>query len=695
MCYGVILALEAVTLFMPSNSSSGDIPLDVYYRLPEGAFHFPYPGFEWLPLLPPVWMNVLAVTMGLGGLAMAAGLIYRFSAVLGFTCWMYFYLVESTRTYWMSHYYLMSIIGLMMCLMPAARKWSLDEKIFKKKDDADGLVPLWTLGILRIQLVITYFYAGLAKVNADWLLDFQPVGYFLSQPHIGELPGVISSALSTKAAAGIISWAGALFDLLIGFVLLVPKWRKIGMILMVGFHSMNHFLLFRDIGWFPLLGILSALIFFAPDWPARFLSYFGWVKINVSKAPKELPVSRNRLNPIVYAFICAWIFFQVIIPLRHLAIPGDARFTFEGLAFSWRLKAEVYRSMPAELHVVDRDLVTSSDDKYLLNWDNWPGEKIIYRQLPDEDINWNQLPPILIIEEPIVGQRILLNPMGLHESVGDGTLRQSLAILYEFWENSYGRKPDKVELTLSTDKLIEGWRSARTIKSLETTNSDSLILSQIIAKHGPTGDSRMMPLISRLHPFALNGRKPPEKQMIIVYDDNLIKSDENSISTVLTEKWINGPLTRSPHDEKYDDSNGFPPIIHIGSTSPLNIRNLKISGPTLTDYTAKPDLPPSILWNYLEDLNVSKAMHMGTQPFLLREYCRHIASTDAYLKGRPVEIFAETFVSMNGRPFQPIVDPETNLAKAPLKIMGHHDWIYNLKYKRIPKNNRLPGFYLK
>ena len=31
------------------------------------------------------------------------------------------------------------------------------------------------------QLVITYFYAGLAKVNADWLLDAVPMRDFLAK----------------------------------------------------------------------------------------------------------------------------------------------------------------------------------------------------------------------------------------------------------------------------------------------------------------------------------------------------------------------------------------------------------------------------------------------------------------------------------------------------------------------------------
>src|SRR5215813_6767212 len=46
---GLVMALEAWSLCRPSASSNGKIPLEVFYTGPDVKFHFPYPGFHWLP----------------------------------------------------------------------------------------------------------------------------------------------------------------------------------------------------------------------------------------------------------------------------------------------------------------------------------------------------------------------------------------------------------------------------------------------------------------------------------------------------------------------------------------------------------------------------------------------------------------------------------------------------------------------
>ena len=49
----------------------------------------------------------------------------------------------------------------------------------------------WQVGILRAQMIVLYFFAGLAKLNPDWLLNAQPLAIWLSAktntPLIGNL----------------------------------------------------------------------------------------------------------------------------------------------------------------------------------------------------------------------------------------------------------------------------------------------------------------------------------------------------------------------------------------------------------------------------------------------------------------------------------------------------------------------------
>src|SRR6516164_7555137 len=224
---GVVMALEAWSLCRPSASSNGRIPLEVFYTGPGVQFHFPYPGFHWLPIMAPNWIEATVALLAIGGVMMAMGLLYRIAAIIVFLSWGYLYAIESTRTYWMSYHYLELLVTFLLIWMPAARRLSFDAWVadhFQKitdarlplgsqpgrRDSSAGRsigwtrifgnanrrrnIPFWTLLLLRGQLVIAYFYAGVAKLNADWLLDAQPVRYYLSQPRWIEDYGSLLSA---------------------------------------------------------------------------------------------------------------------------------------------------------------------------------------------------------------------------------------------------------------------------------------------------------------------------------------------------------------------------------------------------------------------------------------------------------------------------------------------------------------------
>src|SRR5690242_13736768 len=318
---GVVMALEAISLCFPSASTFGKTPLEVFYTGPNVKFTFPYEGFQWVPMLPAHWIYGIVALQVVAGIAMAAGLCYRASSAMVFLAWAYLYVVESTRTYWMSHHYLELLTAFLMIWMPAARRYSLDAW-FARGSIPLKTVPNWTLLLLRGQLVVSYFYAGVAKVNADWLLDGEPVRYFLSKAraiadygsslsptHLGFLKRILHS----NECVYFISYAGAVFDLSVGFLLLYRRTRIFGIVLMLIFHATNHFIIFNDIGFFPLLGVTTALIFLDADWPERFWRWFR----------------RPRLaKP-------DWTWFAV----------GGIMFPFVGVSLGWKLAPSV---QPAE-----------------------------------------------------------------------------------------------------------------------------------------------------------------------------------------------------------------------------------------------------------------------------------------------------------------------------------------------------------
>lgn len=56
---GLVMILESISIFLPSESSGGLSHLDVYYTGKGITFNFPYEGFGWLPLLPAPWFQGL------------------------------------------------------------------------------------------------------------------------------------------------------------------------------------------------------------------------------------------------------------------------------------------------------------------------------------------------------------------------------------------------------------------------------------------------------------------------------------------------------------------------------------------------------------------------------------------------------------------------------------------------------------
>src|SRR5262245_23672384 len=62
---GLVMTAEAYSLFQPSQSTAGAIMLDNYYTGPDIKLYFPYPGFQWLPLLPAGWIRGLVCLQGL------------------------------------------------------------------------------------------------------------------------------------------------------------------------------------------------------------------------------------------------------------------------------------------------------------------------------------------------------------------------------------------------------------------------------------------------------------------------------------------------------------------------------------------------------------------------------------------------------------------------------------------------------
>ena len=90
-------------------------------------------------------------------------------------------------TNYLNHYYLITLLSFIMIFLPMNNCFSLDAKRLK----LPVCVPRWTLTVLRLQVGLVYFFAGLSKIKYDWLIRAEPMKIWLSTceniPFIGKL----------------------------------------------------------------------------------------------------------------------------------------------------------------------------------------------------------------------------------------------------------------------------------------------------------------------------------------------------------------------------------------------------------------------------------------------------------------------------------------------------------------------------
>lgn len=291
-------------------------------------FYFNYWGFEWVHPLGNTGMHLLFLFAGIAALAIAMGFLYRIAAVIFFMTFTYIELIDATN--YLNHYYFISLIGFLMIWLPANRDFSIDVRIWPRLKR--NMVPLWAIGIIRLQIAVVYFFAGLAKLTPDWILEATPMKIWL--PAKSHLP-LIGELMYKSWVAYFFSWFGAVYDLFIAFFLINRKTRPIAYVFVIGFHLATA-LFFPGIGMFPYVMIICSFIFFSSFFQQKILNWFkrGQDHSTSGDTVYQLPASLSKIF-----MLAAGLYFciQFIVPLRFLAYPGQLFWYEEGYRFSWRV----------------------------------------------------------------------------------------------------------------------------------------------------------------------------------------------------------------------------------------------------------------------------------------------------------------------------------------------------------------------
>jgi vitamin K-dependent gamma-carboxylase len=186
--FGFFLCIEFLVLSRETFS---------YYYI-EPLFHFTYPLFDLLglkPLSKPfLWLIFYVLQISTVGIML--GLFTRLSLIVFTSAFGYYFFMESAV--YSNHYYLIFLLSLLLCLGHSGSIFSFDSLI--NKNTRREQVDYWELFLLRFQICLVFFFGGLAKVNADWLIYAAPLYLnlvkhlsFLGYPHQEKWMAVVLS----------------------------------------------------------------------------------------------------------------------------------------------------------------------------------------------------------------------------------------------------------------------------------------------------------------------------------------------------------------------------------------------------------------------------------------------------------------------------------------------------------------------
>ena len=324
----------------------------------QPSFHFSYLGFEWVKPIDN-YTYLIFLVCAISSFFVAIGYKYRYSVILLFLSFTYIELMDKTT--YLNHYYLVSLISFLMIFLPANASYSLDSFIRNK---SFKLIPKWNVDALKLMICIVYFYAGIAKINSDWLLEAQPLKIWLTSKY--DLPILGNTIFQMDWIHIFFSWSGMFYDLLIAFILLNKKTRPFGFILVVLFHVMTA-ILFPSIGMFPYIMITCSIIFFEPETHKKILDRtFAIIKNPLNKI-KSIKVYNYRNTKVVQTLMIVFFSIQLLFPFRYFLYPGELFWNEQGYRFSWRVML-IEKKGFTELKVVDSKTSESfyvTNDKFL------------------------------------------------------------------------------------------------------------------------------------------------------------------------------------------------------------------------------------------------------------------------------------------------------------------------------------------
>ncbi len=294
----------------------------------DAPFQFKYPGFSWVNAWPGNGIYIHWILLGIFALFVAAGFLYRVSAILLFLSYTYFFLLDQGR--YVNHTYLICLFSFLLVFMPVHRAFSIDAWLRPRL--RSQTVPAWTVWVLRAQMACVYFFAGIAKIAPDWFHG-EPMRTWLK---INIHFPVFDRFLHQEWAVYSASYLSLIVDLFVVPFLLWRRTRIVAFCVAAAFHLLNNQIFPLDI--FPWLAIAATTLFLSPSWPRRLVSFLSRQPSMTPRVEVEPPsLGKQKL---ILGFVAVYIAIQILVPLRHFLHRGGIEWTYMEHRFSWQMMLE-------------------------------------------------------------------------------------------------------------------------------------------------------------------------------------------------------------------------------------------------------------------------------------------------------------------------------------------------------------------
>ena len=298
-------------------------------------------------MVPEPWLHGLWAACTVCCVLVALGALYRLAIWVFNAVFTYFFLLDQVT--YLNHFYMIILFGVLLGCTGAHRCWSLDRRLGRVAGARE--VPAWNVLALAFQIEVILVFAGLVKIEVDWLRG-EPLRQWMLERTWSPLSALFEIHWITLAAPVLV----IVLHVVGAPLLLWSRTRLWVFLAYCAFHVANAHLFV--IGVFPWLTIAATTIVFPADWPSALARRAGGIARRVRpprlRVPSGLLRTWSRLAgppaaaqpepapvpPLGRAAFGALLLFaavQTLVPLRSFLYEGPVWWTEKGQQFAWRM----------------------------------------------------------------------------------------------------------------------------------------------------------------------------------------------------------------------------------------------------------------------------------------------------------------------------------------------------------------------